>query len=104
MSTIGDRIRQRRLELGLSQRQIASKGATYAYISRIEANERRPSTKALRQIAPKLGVSVHWLETGKRSPAEQLAQLILDHHGATLPRRAMTLARAVLKTESAGGD
>ena len=37
---------------------------SYAYISRIEAGARRPSVKALRQLARKLGVSVEYLETG----------------------------------------
>jgi transcriptional regulator with XRE-family HTH domain len=62
---IGDRLQQRRLELGLSQRDIASKGVSYAYISRIENGTRNPSVAALRKLAPKLGVSVDWLETGK---------------------------------------
>ncbi len=97
MATVGDRIRQRRLALGLSQRELASEGVTYAYISRLEANARTPSIKALRKLAPKLGVSVHWLETGEQDPAEQLAQLVLEHQRRPLPRRAITLARAVLR-------
>jgi transcriptional regulator with XRE-family HTH domain len=97
MATIGDRIRRQRLELGLSQRELASEGVTYAYISRIESNARQPSIKALRKLAPKLGVTVHWLETGKEDPAEQLARLVLEHQGRLLPRRATTLARAVLR-------
>jgi transcriptional regulator with XRE-family HTH domain len=59
VTTIGDRIRQRRLELGLSQRELASEGVTYAYISRLEANTRTPSIKALRKLALKLDVSVY---------------------------------------------
>jgi transcriptional regulator with XRE-family HTH domain len=59
------RIRQRRRELGLSQREVASQGIGYAYVSRIEAGTRTPSVKALRKLAPKLGVSVQWLETGE---------------------------------------
>ena len=70
MSTVGERTRERRVELGLSQRELASQGVSYAYISRLEANARRPSVRALRQLAPKLGVSVHWLETGEADPAE----------------------------------
>jgi transcriptional regulator with XRE-family HTH domain len=97
MATVGQRIRERRLELGLSQRELASEGVTYAYVSRIEANARTPSTKALRQLAPRLGVSVHWLETGKPDPAEQLAQLVLAHRGRPLPRQATTLAHTVLR-------
>src|SRR5205809_6299 len=65
MTGVGDRIRARRLELGLSQREIASKGVSYAYISRIESGTRNPSVRALRKLAPKLGVSVEWLETGE---------------------------------------
>src|SRR6266487_3989082 len=65
MTGVGERLRQRRLELGLSQREIASKGVSYAYISRIENGTRIPSVTALRKLAPKLGVSVEWLETGE---------------------------------------
>jgi transcriptional regulator with XRE-family HTH domain len=96
MSTVGKRIRQRRLKLGLSQRDLAEPGVSYAYISRIEANTRTPSVHALRKIAPKLQVSVHWLETGEQDPAERLAQLVLDNEGRPLPRSAVLLARAVL--------
>jgi transcriptional regulator with XRE-family HTH domain len=97
MATIGDRMRQRRLELGLSQRELATEGVSYASISRLEANTRTPSTKALRRLAPKLGVSVHWLETGEPDPADQLARLVLEHRGRPLPVRATRLARAVLR-------
>lgn len=97
MATIGDRIRERRLDLGLSQRDLATDGVSYAFISRLESNARTPSVKALRKLAPQLGVSVHWLETGEQDPAEELAQLVLDHDRRLLPRRATTLARAVLQ-------
>jgi transcriptional regulator with XRE-family HTH domain len=97
MATVGDRIRQRRLELGLSQHELASEGVTYAYISRLEANTRTPSIKALRKLATKLDVSVHWLETGEEDPAEELARLVLEHQRHPLPRRAVMLARAVLQ-------
>src|SRR4051812_36138701 len=62
--TIGVRLRRLRRERGISQRALAAPGVSYAYISRIEAGDRQPSTKALRQLAPKLGVSVEYLETG----------------------------------------
>src|SRR5213083_3795810 len=64
VETVGQRLRRLRQENGLSQRELASPGVSYAYISRIEAGARRPSVKALRQLAPKLGVSVEYLETG----------------------------------------
>lgn len=61
---IGVRLRRLRLERDLSQRELASPGVSYAYISRIEAGTRRPSVKALRMLARKLGVSPEYLETG----------------------------------------
>lgn len=67
LGTIGGRVKYARLAAGLSQREleaIAGPGVSYAYISRIEANTRNPSVKALRKIAPALGRSVKWLEEG----------------------------------------
>ena len=97
MPTVGERIRERRLALGLSQRELACEGVSYAYISRLEANTRQPSVKALRKLAPKLGVSAHWLETGEDDPAEELARLVLEHRGRPLPRQAAALARRILR-------
>ena len=62
--SIGQRLRRLRRERGLSQRELAGPGVSYAYISRIEAGARRPSVKALRMLARKLGVSADYLETG----------------------------------------
>src|ERR687898_833913 len=61
---IGVRLRRLRVERGLSQRELAGPGVSYAYISRIEAGTRRPSVKALRTLARKLSVSAEYLETG----------------------------------------
>src|SRR6478672_2374900 len=62
--TIGQRLKRLRLERGLSQRELAAPGVSYAYISRIEAGSRQPSVKALRRLAAKLEVSPEYLETG----------------------------------------
>jgi transcriptional regulator with XRE-family HTH domain len=62
--TIGQRLKRLRLERGLSQRELAAPGVSYAYISRIEAGTRQPSVKALRRLASKLGVTADYLETG----------------------------------------
>ena len=68
--TIGERLRRLRLERGLSQRDLSAPGVSYAYISRVEADTRHPSVKALRKIANTLGVTVEHLETGKPTPTE----------------------------------
>ena len=41
--SIGQRLRRLRIERRLSQRELSSAGASYAYISRIEAAARTPS-------------------------------------------------------------
>ena len=97
MATVGDRIRTRRLELGLSQRELSTTGISYAYISRLESNTRQPSVKALRKLAPRLGVSAHWLETGQLDPAQRLAQLVMDNEGRPLPAQAIRLGRTLLR-------
>ena len=68
--TIGGRIKRLRLERGLSQRDLSAPGISYAYLSRIEADARTPSVKALRKIAGKLGVTVEHLEKGEPTPTE----------------------------------
>lgn len=68
--TIGARIKRLRLERHLSQRALSAPGVSYAYISRIEADARTPSVKALRRIAAKLGVTVEHLEKGEPTPTE----------------------------------
>ena len=65
VESLGERLRRLRQERGLSQRDIASPGVSYAYVSRIEAGARQPSVKALRKLARKLGVSAEYLETGR---------------------------------------
>jgi transcriptional regulator with XRE-family HTH domain len=94
-------VRQRRQSLGLSQRDLSEPGISYAHISRIEVRVRTPSVKALRKLAPKLGVSVEWLETGAIGPAEQLARLVLDHDGRPPAAAAQRLARRVLDQTTA---
>ena len=69
-ASIGKRLKRLRLERGLSQRDLSSPGISYAYISRIEADKRTPSVKAMRRIAGKLGVTVEYLETGYATPTE----------------------------------
>ena len=77
--TIGQRLKRLRLEQGLSQRELASPGVSYAYISRIEAGTRQPSVKALRRLGAKLGVSAEYLETGSvLDPAERRELRLAD--------------------------
>ena len=75
--TIGQRLKRLRLDRGLSQRELAAPGVSYAYISRIEAGTRQPSVKALRRLATKLEVTADYLETGSQLAPEEQRELRL---------------------------
>ena len=76
--TIGERLKRLRLDRGLSQRELAAPGVSYAYISRIEAGTRQPSVKALRRLAVKLNVSADFLERGSDLDPEAERELRLS--------------------------
>jgi len=64
--TIGKRIRIRRLELKLTQDDLArSLHLTPQHISGIEQDKRTPSLPTLAKLAEELGVTVDYLATGK---------------------------------------
>jgi transcriptional regulator with XRE-family HTH domain len=107
--TIGQRLRRLRHERGLSQRELASPGVSYAYISRIEAGARRPSVKALRMLARKLGVSADYLETGSeiRETDERelrIADAELELRLAEKPGDAVERLRRLQDDAVAAGD
>lgn len=107
--TIGQRLRRLRLERGLSQRELSGPGVSYAYISRIEAGERRPSVKALRVLALNLGVSADYLETGSDIRAEEerelrLADAELELRLAEDEGEVSTKLEAILDEAQRAGD
>ena len=66
---VGRRLRQARVDAGLSQRALAFPGCTPAYISRIEAGQRIPSLQLLREMARRIGVDVEYLARGDAASA-----------------------------------
>ena len=76
--SIGQRLRRLRLEKGLSQRELAGPGVSYAYVSRIEGGQRRPSLRAIRVLARKLGISAQYLETGSMTTSEEDREIRLS--------------------------
>lgn len=61
----GARLKQAREHAGLSQRQLAFKGCSPAYVSRVEAGDRTPSPAVIERLAERLGVTESWLTTGE---------------------------------------
>ena len=63
--SIGMRVKQRRLDLGLSQRELAKlAGTTAAAVSHIERGQRRPSAELLGRLAGALECSTDELVSG----------------------------------------
>jgi tetratricopeptide (TPR) repeat protein len=60
----------------MSQAQLVGPGLSSTYLSRIENSKRKPSDRAMRLIARKLGVDPHYIETGE--PIAPLARLELE--------------------------
>ncbi|NLK09299.1 MAG: helix-turn-helix transcriptional regulator, partial [Firmicutes bacterium] len=54
-SCVGERIRARRLKLGMTQQELAGEMFTKSFISQIEKNHARPSLKSLQTLATRLG-------------------------------------------------
>ena len=105
----GRRLRRLRRERGLSQRQLSGPGVSYAYISRLEAGARRPSVKAIRLLARKLGVSPEYLETGRdlavREDREiRLAEAELELRLERNEETAEQALRALAAEAEADGD
>lgn len=105
--TIGARLLRLRQAAGLTQRELSCPGVSYAYISRIEADTRQPSVKALRKLAARLGVSAHYLETGSRDvvvtvpfvTAVRMRRALDGQRGAQLARDLLDEAIRAARSE-----
>ena len=64
LSTFARRVRQRRIELGLSQEKLAElSGLDRTYISGIERGVRNPTLSTAERLAQALDVPLAWLVT-----------------------------------------
>lgn len=73
--SIGERIRQKREVLNLTQEELGKiLGVTPQHISVIEKDKRVPSLTFLAKLAEKLGVSIDYLVSGKATQGE----IVLD--------------------------
>ena len=75
--SLGQRIKQRREALKLTQEQLAkASGLTSQYVSIIEQDKRSPALSALTKLANELGVSIDYLATGKEGTTLDLIPAI----------------------------
>jgi tetratricopeptide (TPR) repeat protein len=97
---LGRRLRNARVAAGLTQTEAAAGDASTAYISRIEAGQRRPDLKLLGQLAPRLGTTVEELLVGITRDQRSELRLELDYAELALssgsPQDALDRAGAIL--------
>ena len=62
--TFGERLRQLRVNAGLTQPELARDITSVSHISLIESNKRQPSEEIVTKLANRLGVPVEFLRYG----------------------------------------
>lgn len=100
---IGGRLREARLERGLSLRSVAQAlGVSASLISQVETGKTQPSVSTLYAIVSHLGVSMdELLGTGPRTPAEPgVPPLLFGHSGPVLPAVQRAGENPVLEMEN----
>ncbi|RUM51170.1 MAG: hypothetical protein DSY47_00045 [Hydrogenothermus sp.] len=81
MENIGQRIKQLRKMLGLSQREFAEKiGKSLNAVQKWESGDRIPSEPALKLIAKEFNVNEEWLKTGEGEMFAGVPQLQTSMH------------------------
>ena len=93
--TLGEKIRQARLEAGLSQRELCAEVITRNMLSQIENGVARPSMDTLRHLAARLGKNVSYFleEDAVFSPNCQ----VMDGARQAADRGDWSLVREILK-------
>lgn len=71
---VGTRLKEARLAVGMSQRELSFPGCTAVYICRIERGDRVPSLQVLRELAHRVGIDEDYLATG--SPGGRAGRLL----------------------------
>lgn len=101
--TIGMRIRNRRLRLGISQEQLAERCNLHAtYIGQVERGEKNPTIESLEKISGGLGIPLEVLfeklGAGRKAetPASQAYRLV-DSLGEREQRLMLSLIQTALK-------
>lgn len=88
MTTMGDRVRAKRDEMGLSQEALARElECSVKTVSRYETGEQRPRRgKRLSALARVLGVTEEWLEYGRGATGETIAEPVYDEELSELDK------------------
>jgi transcriptional regulator with XRE-family HTH domain len=109
--SMGNRIKKRRAEIGLSLRELADKtDLTASFISQVERNQTKPSIDSLRRIAEALNVSILFFLadharpraiSARRAPSLQYSPVVRAHARSKLILPVSGLTYELLVTDLA---
>lgn len=106
LTGLGDRVRERRTQLGMSQARLAEPDFSDSYISLIESGKRDPSPAVIKALARKLGCSATYLEcgVGEEALADLKAGVRMAHSALTAGQTTEALARFTELLDAYGVD
>jgi len=93
---IGQKIKEARLEMGLSQRQLAGEDISRAYISILEKGSATPSDKVLHVIATRLGKPVDFFLGSVDEEMQEVAYALLERARHQMKSEQHDLAKGLL--------
>lgn len=101
--SLGERLRQARLERGLSQAQVAGEHITRNMLSQLEHDQASPSVRTLEYLASVLGVRVSWLLEEQPACNDRQTDEARALYEAGYYRECLTLLQITSQLSTEGG-
>jgi tetratricopeptide (TPR) repeat protein len=96
-ATLGDRIRQLRINRGMTQTELAGERFSKEYLSQIERSKTRPTDETVSWLAARLGVDSGFLESGVSTSDQDRAESIISRAEAAIESQQYTEAVEMLE-------
>jgi tetratricopeptide (TPR) repeat protein len=96
-ATLGDRIRQLRINRGMTQTELAGERFSKEYLSQIERSKTRPTDDTVSWLAARLGVDSGFLESGVSTSDQDRAESIISRAEAAIESQQYTEAVEMLE-------
>ena len=95
-TSLGERVRQLRINRGMTQTALAGERFSKEYVSQIERGKTRPTGETIAWLAARLGVDEEFLETGASSNALERTAGLVSRAEAALESREYDEATTIL--------
>jgi tetratricopeptide (TPR) repeat protein len=96
-ATLGDRIRQLRINRGMTQTELAGERFSKEYLSQIERSKTRPTDDTVSWLAARLGVDSGFLESGVSTSDQDRAESVISRAEAAIESQQYTEAVEMLE-------